>query len=234
MWKVIKKDAFLRQSCPAVKAALDHGLVIWINGLESESIPLSPLNKQDPIGTLIHHAAVAQKAIGWGQLIQGRISEYWGRANAEYRLARFNTKDLLPSRWSANITYHLWKFGMSRWISCNEFVYGKTEQEKLDKRNNDIDAKLTSMFLFDRNKVNPADAHLFELPKEERLQHTFDQKRLWVASVQAAVAAWEQTATNHAVSQQNNEDVLNSPPGIHCGPPSVHKGRRPRVRLRGK
>ncbi len=190
-WQQTIKAVSSRYLCPAILKVLNQGITLWINGLD-DHFPPQPANN-DVIATLIYQACVDQHVIRWGQLIRGRISKFWGHANALYCQDQFNSKDSSPSSWSANVIFHLWTFGVSRWISWNEFVYGKTEQEKAEKRNADINLEITTMFIHNQDKIRPSDNHLFDLPKDERLSHTFNQKRLWVASVQAAISAHKQT-----------------------------------------
>ncbi len=231
-WRQTIKAVSSQYSCPAILKVLNQGITSWINGWEDHFPPLP--NNSDVIATLIYQACVDQHAIGWGQLICGRISKFWGRANALYRRNRFNSRDSSLSSWSANVLFHLWTFGVSRWISRNEFVYGKTEQEKAGKRNADINLEITTMFIHDQDKIRPSDSHLFELSKDERLSHTFEQKWLWVTSVQAAISGHKQTPNLPAPRFPHNKNADSYPRANNPTIPTTYEGRRPRVRFRGK
>ncbi len=124
-WQQTMKAVSSGYSCPAILKAINQGITSWINGLDVHTnFPRQPDNN-DVIGTLIYQSCVDQHAIRWGQLICGRISKCWSRANDLYRREQFNSRDSSSSNWSANVVFHLWTFGVSRWISRNEFVHGK-------------------------------------------------------------------------------------------------------------
>ncbi len=73
-------------------------------------------------------------------------------------------------------------------------TWKKGQENQAEKCNADINLEITTIFLHDQDKICPSDSHLFDLSKDERLSHTFDQKRLWVTSVQAAISAQKQTS----------------------------------------
>jgi hypothetical protein len=134
---------------------------------------------------LIARAFEFQDQIGWGQAVRGRLCHLWTEANNQYRRERFNTAFSIPQLWTANAIFNMWKFGVACWIARNEFVYGSTEQEKIDKKNNAINLEIKSMYLLDREKINDDDNHLFEMRLVERLKPKLEQKQLWIARVKA-------------------------------------------------
>ena len=114
------------------------------------------------------------------------------------------------------------------------------EKEKAAKRNSDINLKVNTIFLFDQEKVRQEDHHLFDIPREVRLNHTWDQKRLWIASVNAAIIETLDTLTTTTPTEhQLTPDATDSlgDPRSDFTPqdpplPVIYDGRRPRVRLR--
>ena len=124
----------------------------------------------------------------------------------------------------------MWKFGVACWIARNEFVYGSTEQEKIDKKNNATNLEIKYMYLLDRGKISDDDNHLFDMQLAERLEQNLEQKQLWIASVKAATLARSRDERkdpnnlSHQVDQQAMDEI---PP-----PLQILDGRRPRVRLR--
>jgi hypothetical protein len=180
-----------------------------------------------------------QCKIGWGQAIRGRVSRKWGVAQQMYKRERFNQVDPVPTKWAANMIFHLRKFGIDRWIARNEYIHGKSEQEQEDKRNEEINFKVTCTFLLDREKVRLDDSHLFTIPLEERRKQTWEQKRLWLLSVKAAIIAWERENLTETITQQQylHQPVSTTPTrNTHAQIPTRNttfsEGRRPRVRLR--
>ncbi len=63
------------------------------------------------------------------------------------------------------------------------------EEEQLAKKTLKIDALIQSMFIDNRDKVLPFDNHLFDMPIEQRLQFSTEQKRLWTECVEIATKA---------------------------------------------
>ncbi len=189
-WQEAKKNILTPSMCPAVINCFERGLLAWFNGSDPATIvPKAPDKDGNTIGDLIYRAFLDQNKIGWGQAVRGQISREWARAQSTYQTARYNSTESPSTKWAENMVFQLWKFGISRWIDRNEYIYGRTGQEKAHKRNSKINLKITSAFLFDRRKVRHEDSHLFDLPKEERLCHTWEQKRLWLPSINAAIIA---------------------------------------------
>ena len=89
-------------------------------------------------------------------------------------------------------------------------------------------------------KNRSEDLHLFDVPKDARLKQTWEQKRLWLASVKAAIIAWERERGVEDLVQEQTTNlnptdgvpmrVAQTDANIQCN--TVYEGRRPRVRLR--
>jgi hypothetical protein len=76
-----------------------------------------------------------QQFIGWEQAIQGRISQQWGRANTLYCQERLHQGDTnLHAVWTSNLVSGMWQYGIDQWVGQNEFLYGKTKEERLAKK----------------------------------------------------------------------------------------------------
>jgi hypothetical protein len=187
-WKEFKKAINIQYSCPAVVLALEQGILSWIEGVKILFVAaIRNPNEGDCIGLIIAQAFNAQDQIGWGQAIRGRLCHGWTEANNQYRHERFNSASSIPQAWTANAIFQLWKFGVTCWISRNDFIYGTSEQEKLDRKNNAINFEMKSIYLLDCNKINDNDSHLFDILQNERLEQNLEQKQLWIASVNAAL-----------------------------------------------
>jgi hypothetical protein len=163
---------------------LEQGILSWIDGVK---IPLDAAirnpNEDDRIGCLIAQALDLKDQIGWGQAIRGQLCQVWTEANNQYHHERFNSAFSIPQGWTANAIFHLWKFGVTCWISRNDFVYGTSKQEKSDKKNNAINFEIESIYLLDRKKFNDDDSHLFALRQDERIEQNLEQKQLPVSTL---------------------------------------------------
>jgi hypothetical protein len=175
-----------------------------------------------------------QNSIGWGQAIRGRLSKKWGEAHNAYITERYHAEPRVPNPWIAKLIFDLWQFSIARWISRNEFLYGKTDDEQTAKKTFEVDALIKYIFENDRNKILPFDQHLFDIPIEQRLQYTLDQKRLWTECIDIAITAWGNQSNESTGSPQDNSSNSNHTTEVaddHNGP-TMYEGRRPRVRLR--
>ena len=238
-WQDTKTAIRIPYTCASIINIFDQGLSRWLQGQDPGDTPPRKPDQQDAIGWQIHQAFVEQCTIGWGQAIRGRISRKWGAAHRLYRRARYNSEDSTVTQWSANLIFHLWRLGIDRWIARNNLVYGKTEQERSEKRNSEINLQITKAFLLDQDKIRHEDKHLFDLPRDSRLNHSCEQKRLWLASVRAAIRAWERDKKAEEDVPTNENSLYSSDHAIRGETrrnahhdTEIYDGRRPRVRLR--
>ena len=98
---------------------------------------------------------------------------------------------VLAEKWSARVISSLWDMAIKSWIIRNKDLYGKTEQEKLRKLMEEVDSQIKVRYRSDQQRVRESDKSFFLLPMEVRIkQHTLQQKRLWVETVDLAFNAW--------------------------------------------
>ena len=99
--------------------------------------------------------------------IQGCISQHWGRANTLYCQERLHQGDsTLHAVWTSNLVSGMWQYGINQWVGRNEFLYGKTKEERLTKKTQEMDSQILHMHRADRKRVRPTDKHLFYMPAE--------------------------------------------------------------------
>ena len=113
----------------------------------------------------------------------------------------------------------LWQYGIDQWIARNEYIYGKTKEEQVAKKTQEINKQIRAMHRADKFRVQGMDRHLFTLSLKKRLDQSLDRKQKWVECVRIAYEAWmEQKESQSSTCQQH---PLNR---------SKNVGRRPRVR----
>ena len=61
--------------------------------------------------------------------------------------------------------------GVDQWVGRNEFLYGKTKEERLAKTTQEVDSQIWHMHRADRKQVCPSDKHLFEMSAEQRINN---------------------------------------------------------------
>ena len=112
----------------------------------------------DSIGQVVFTAFQEQHAIGWEQAIQGCISQHWGRANALYCQERLHQGDTtLHAVWTSKLVSGMWQYGIDQWMGQNEFLFGKTKEERLTKKTQEVDSQIQHMHRADRKQVHPSD-----------------------------------------------------------------------------
>ena len=63
----------------------------------------------------------------------------------------------------------MWQYGIDQWIGHNKHIYGKSKEKQQKKENQEVDAQVSQMHQFDRNKVQWQDRNLFEMLVTKRL-----------------------------------------------------------------
>jgi hypothetical protein len=177
------------------------------------------------------------------------LSKKWGEANNCYLAERFNLSPSQQDQWIPQIVFSLWRFSIDRWIARNEFIYGKTQEDQISKKNAEIDLAIRDLFLFHQTSIRDCNKHLFNLPIEDRLKHTLEQKQLWTECVKVAMIGWNseqeikirELNTLLSLKGEHQDNIANTaaftvitdlPTAGYHHTTSIHEGRRPRVRLR--
>jgi hypothetical protein len=146
-------------TCPFIIATLGHSISQLSTG--------GPVHWQGPTpalddskGQVVITAFKEQQSIGWEQAIRGRISKQWGRANTLYCQERLHQGDTLHAVWNSNLVSGMWQYGIDQWVGRNEFLYGKTKEERLAKTTQEVDSQIRHMHRADRKQVSSIDKHL--------------------------------------------------------------------------
>ena len=129
-------------TCPFIVATLGNSMSQWCTGgLVEWQGPTPALH--DSIGQAVFTAFQEQQSIGWEQVIQGWISQHWGRANALYCQERLHQGDsTLHAVWTSNLVSGMWQYGIDQWVGWNEYLYGKTKEEKIAKKTQEVDSQI--------------------------------------------------------------------------------------------
>ena len=78
-------------------------------------------------------------------------------------------------------------------MGWNEHLYGKTKEERLAKKTQEVDFPIWHMHTVDRKQVHPSDKHLFHMSAEQRITQSIDRKHQWIECV---TIAYEQASLN--------------------------------------
>jgi hypothetical protein len=128
-------------TCPFIIATIGHSISQWLTGGPVQWQGPTPA-LDDSIGQAVFTAFQEQQLIGWEQAIRGRISKQWGRANTLYCQERLYQGDTLYAVWTSNLVSGMWQYGIDQWVGRNEFLYGKTKEERLAKTTQEIDSQI--------------------------------------------------------------------------------------------
>jgi hypothetical protein len=207
-------------TCPLIVATIGHSISQWSTG--------GPVHWQGPtpalddsIGKVVFTAFQDQQSIGWEQAIQGRLGQYWGRVNIMYCQERLHQGDTtLHAVWTSNLVVGMWQYGIEQWVGQNEFLYGKTKDERLTKKTQEVDSQIRHIHRADRKRVRPIDKQLFHMPAEQRITQTLDRKQQWIECITIAYEAWAALSDSQRTSQRKLAPLWNQT-----------SGQRPRVRL---
>ena len=69
----------------------------------------------------------------------------------------------------SNLVSGMWQYGIDQWVGQNEFLYGKTKEERLAKTTQEVDSQIQHMHRADRKRVCSIDKHLFHMSAEQRI-----------------------------------------------------------------
>ena len=177
-------------TCPFIVVTLGTGISQWSTGGPVLWQGLTPV-LDDSIGQVVFTAFQEQHSIGWEQAIQGWISQHWGRANTLYCQERLDQGDTkLHAVCTLNLVSGMWQYGIDQWVGWNEFLCGKTKEERLAKKTQEVDSQIWHMHRADRKQVRPSDKHLFHMSAEQRITQSLDRKQQWIECVTTAYEAW--------------------------------------------
>ena len=141
-WAKVVSTFKKASTCPLVIASLSHCISKWSTGGPVQWQGPTPA-LDDSIGQVLFTAFQEQQSIGWEQAIQGWLSQHWGRANTLFCQERLNQDDTtLHAVWTLNLVSGMWHHGIDQWVGQNEFLYGKTKEEKVAKKTQEVDSQI--------------------------------------------------------------------------------------------
>ena len=180
----------VQPTCKFVIDILETGISQWSSG-GTVYWPGTPPGPTDNIGQLTYQAFQEQQQIGWDQAIRGCWSKKWGQANGLYCISRMDQGDMdTHARWMSSLVKSMWQYGIDQWIGRNEYVYGKTKEDQLQKKNQEVNAQIRRMHQTDRKQVRRHDRHLFDMSATKRMEQTLERKQKWIECVNTAYDAW--------------------------------------------
>jgi hypothetical protein len=87
---------------------------------------------------------------------------------------------------SAHLVKSLSQYGIDQWIARKEYIYGKTKENQVEKKTQEINKQIKEIQRADKFRVRNIDRHLFTLSLNKRLEQSLDRKQKWVKCVTIA------------------------------------------------
>ena len=152
-----------KTTCPLVATTLESGLLQWSTSGQVRWQGQHP-HITDTKGLSVFAAFQDQQVIGWNPAIQGWLSKHWGMANLLYCTKQLNQRDQqLQDAWTSPLVSGIWWYWIDQWIGWNEFIHGKTKNERLEKITKEVDAQICRIHHKDCNRVQHEDCHLLQM-----------------------------------------------------------------------
>jgi len=148
---------------------------------------MKPFRRNDKFSDEICVAVQNQNDIGWGNMIKGRISKYWSKAQETcYRHMKEEEKHN-GKTWGAQLVRILWMYSESIWMHRNDCKYG-VGAEALDKQRERLRPMVEKLYDGYEDKVRLADQGLFHLNKDLRLKRHPRMIKKWIKIVRMCIA----------------------------------------------
>ena len=93
---------------------------------------------------------------------QGEVNKNTERGKHVILHHLLESRDIaIQAAWSAHLVKSLWQYGIDQWIAQNEYIYGKTKEEQVEKKTQEINKQIKAMHRADKFRVRGMDRHLF-------------------------------------------------------------------------
>lgn len=153
------------------------------------------------VGHLLQCELDEQVEIGWSQVLKGRFSGYWRKAQEQFYVESHQGSETLTGRrWLIGLTRGMWRIMNRQW---------KTRCKKLHDAAKGINREEIWRSIKDyyRNphlRVTAEDIDLFCLPLQMRLEQSAQMQRLWLKTVEIA----------HSARRTEEREALHGAPDI--------------------
>jgi hypothetical protein len=148
-----------------------EGIMAVIQGRETNTIH---------IPETVTNIAAAQEAIGWEQVLRGKLSQQWQRRQQAHLGDRATKKDNGQTWATAIITFILeqWK---DLWILRNGDRHGRDAQSRAQALNRQAIRELEQLYTL-KGEIQPCHDWILQPPLEERKQMRTNVMRAWINS----------------------------------------------------
>ena len=152
-----------------------HGFdTSWINSLKVNS----------RIDALLLNTIHLQKQLGPNSLPKGYILHRWEEIQLKWLLSSHTNTRSIHS-WTPHIIRALHTYSYSLWKERNEYLHKKNEKPKREKRKQQLQERIASLYSRGRANLTDKEKKYFKLPLEIRQKKGLENMALWIKIVEA-------------------------------------------------
>jgi hypothetical protein len=162
---------------------LDLALILiqGIRGaLANQHFQMNPNNREPVFRALVN----SQNKIGWQHLLKGRFSNQWTIIQGRHILddPEIDQQKQSGDRWLKQVLHHLWTHLWRLWISRNEDLHGRDNDEKERKRLEKLRPRILALYA-KKDLLMACDKPILELPIHTRMKLHSRELETWVRLV---------------------------------------------------
>ena len=132
-----------------------------------------------------------QSAIGWDELLRGRICSQWALLVEQHHRHRNLPWTTNSSAWETTVIRSILQLFLRTWQRRNELIHGASEIEQQEITGRNVDSQIRNVYAQGTDNILPQHRPLFtQFSVQTRLQLPLEHKQQWLRSVQAARSAW--------------------------------------------
>lgn len=151
------------------------------------------IQNDTPLMDKLQNAIKEQQAIGWTNLVRGRIGKSWGSAQRVYLTSAMDIDRSDPrgeikafNRWRKHIVAALLRFGLDMWEARNTYLHGDTPTSKNMIRRKKAVERMIEIYAEGETTVPEPQRKLFKKPMTEREKLSTRAIEQWIELVQVA------------------------------------------------
>ena len=162
-----------------------HSLLRILQYLREGGDPPSFVNYfESPMDNLVKEAWAEQRLIGWDQILKGRLSSKWGKAQGMFYGINHHTrheKHFTEQVWVAKVIASLLRFTLGLWNDRCEVLHGANLEERQKIKRDQILGKLTNCFAA-RETIPECYRYIFKDSYEELGRKSTQYLVKWVST----------------------------------------------------
>ena len=129
-------------------------------------------------------AIAEQVAIGWDNILFGRLSSKWMALQKHYLTSKHSRKS--PDRWAADLTYRLLQISHQLWTTRNGILHERDEHGLLLAEGQKLDEAIIEHYGRGKAALLPEDYHFLNRPLFRILEMSASDRYSWLGNIKMA------------------------------------------------